>query len=437
MLGYNGNEWLNAIVNYNNNSSFGTGAITMTTYGVGGALVAQGTSPITLPNAVTTATESLNIVPGSGGTTFTGPWSLGATTPTIGAGSTAGWVLTLAGPISGSGGFIKANNGTMVFSGTNTYTGPTTISAGPLVIGGAGKLNNGAYANTIANAGSFTYASSASQTLSGVISGAGSLTETGPGTLTLSAANTYTGGTTINGGILNVGSSGALASSGAITFGGGTLQYSSANTTDYSPRFTTAKPYNVDVNGQTVAFASALGGAGSLTLSDSAGGGTLTLNAVDPYTGPTTINSGTLVLPGSSAINNTSAILLGPGGTLDVSAFATYTLGSGASLAGGGNASPATIKAGTTFNVGSQPITLTYDGSDPALIISQGTLSLNGNAFTVNGPILGGGIFTLIQQASGNITSAGTYTVTGTAIPVTATSATISVSGGTVLPDHQ
>ena len=64
----------------------------------------------------------------------------------------------------------------------------------------------------------------------------------------------------------------------------------------------------------------------------------------------------------------------------------TYTLGSGATLTASGTASAATINgpSGGTVDLGAQPIVLAYDGADPALTISQGTLSLNGNAFTIN-----------------------------------------------------
>jgi hypothetical protein len=97
-----------------------------------------------------------------------------------------------------------------------------------------------------------------------------------------------------------------------------------------------------------------------------------------------------------------------------------------------GNATPATIAGGTTVSFGSRPITLNYDGSHPALTISSGTLSLNGNAFTVNtSSPLAVGSYVLVQQSSGNITSAGTYTVTGTALG--ANFGNISVSGGQVI----
>lgn len=55
------------------------------------------------------------------------------------SGGTIAWVRgngTLSGNISGSGGIQKPDVGTITLSGENTYTGPTTITAGTLVING-------------------------------------------------------------------------------------------------------------------------------------------------------------------------------------------------------------------------------------------------------------------------------------------------------------
>lgn len=76
---------------------------------------------------------------------------------------------------------------------------------------------------------------------------------------------------------------------------------------------------------------------------------------------------------------------------------------------------------------------LTYDGSHPALTIAQGVLSLNGNPFTVNGSPLGPGVYTLVQQASGDIVASGSFAVTGTAVPAASVIAGISVTGGNVV----
>jgi len=158
--------------------------------------------------------------------------------------------------------------------------------------------------------------------------------------------------------------------------------------------------------------------------------------------GATTISHGTLALsPGSNLVAGTS-LNLAAGATLDVSGFgasATYTLGGSTILTASGTntivgVSAATIIGGAsgTINLGSQPILLTSDGLHPALYISQGTLSLNGNAFTLNtASPLTNGTYNIIQQAGGNIASNGTFTVAGTAIGPN-TSGSIQVSGTNV-----
>ena len=119
------------------------------------------------------------------------------------------------------------------------------------------------------------------------------------------------------------------------------------------------------------------------------------------------------------------------GATFDVSALSTFTLSGNTTLTATGAALPATIAGGSSINLGSQPLTLNYDGAHPALTISQGTLSLNGNPFTVNGSVLAPGSYTLIHQANGNVAGTGPHAVAGTAVGA-GTVGSIAVSGGDV-----
>ena len=115
----------------------------------------------------------------------------------------------------------------------------------------------------------------------------------------------------------------------------------------------------------------------------------------------------------NGTIAGSSGLSIGAGATFDVFAKTTFTLG--VPLTATTNA---TIKGGSSVNLGSQPITLNYDGSNPSLVVSQGTLSLTGNAFVVNGNLLTGGTHVLVRQTSGSISSGSTtYPVAGTAIP--------------------
>ena len=101
-----------------------------------------------------------------------GPVTLGGNT-TIGNGAAAGNGGTISGAIGDGGhgyGITKTlTPGTLVLSGTNTFTGPTTINSNTLTIGGSGCLGVTAtatnYANTVSNNGVFNYNSSAAQNL--------------------------------------------------------------------------------------------------------------------------------------------------------------------------------------------------------------------------------------------------------------------------------
>ncbi len=116
------------------------------------------------------------------------------------------YTLTGSNGIAGSASVTVNGGGLVTFQNNNSYTGPTTITAGTLAIGGAGVLGGGNYAGAISNAGLLNYASSANQTFSGPISGGGTLAQSGPGLLSFAAVgSTYTGPTIISGGVLQLG----------------------------------------------------------------------------------------------------------------------------------------------------------------------------------------------------------------------------------------
>ena len=304
------------------------------------------------------------------------------------------------------------------FGGTGLWdmSAGTATSVSPLIIGdGAGS------------AGTLTLSGTAAMSTAGIEFGA----NTGQGTLNL------------NGGTLTVNGTVSLGTgSGYFDFNGGTLQagITSASFMSGLSEATVSSGgaiINTSANSITIGQPLVDGGGGFLTK---LGSGTLTLSATNTYAGNTTINAGTLILSSSGSINITPTISIAAGATFDVSAQSSYNLSSSTILSASGTGTTVGSTAaaingasGGTVSLGSQPISLTYNGLNPALYISQGTLSLNGNAFTVNSAsALGAGSYTIVQQASGNISSFGSYSVTGTAIGA-GTTGSISVSGGNVV----
>jgi len=188
---------------------------------------------------------------------------------TIGANSAP---LGLAGVISGAGGLSITPGGSATLSGTNTYTGVTSVSGGLLALVGPGSIS--ASRNiSISNFGVFD--------ISGVTLAGGAVVQS------LSGDN-----------------------SGEVWLGANTLKLSNANGT----------------------FVGVLDGAGGLTLS----AGVQTLSGISPYIGPTTVDGGLLVvngaLVGTSHVQvNAGGGLAGSG----IISSSTVTVGAGGFLAPG------------------------------------------------------------------------------------------------------
>ena len=83
---------------------------------------------------------------GTPGASTAGTLNFGSAEGVIWTGYSTTGTNVIGAVISGSRGVTKTNTGTLLFAGTNIYTGPTTVSAGLLVVGNASygsKLGNG------------------------------------------------------------------------------------------------------------------------------------------------------------------------------------------------------------------------------------------------------------------------------------------------------
>jgi autotransporter-associated beta strand protein len=434
--------------------------------------IISGTWPLTL-DGTSTGSSIASIIGTTSGTLTkngAGTWTLsGANTytgiTTINLGTLSVMALANGGVGCGIGAAANAaanlvlNGGTLQLSGAASaqstdrlFTLGATATAGALDSATATAGNTMTFASTGAIA--FTGAGARTLTLRGSNTGnnlfapllgdnsgaeATALTKAGTGTWLVSGANTFSGQMTVQAGTLSVASVNNASAAGplgqsalSVILGStgvtGTLQYTGGGTPTTSKAFTMATGgtggFQVDGSGTVLTLSAAIAAStGGLTKT---GAGTLKLSAAAGYTGATTVSAGTLALGSSGALDSGSSVSISAGAMLDVSAKSTpYTWGASSSLTASGTGTAvgttaAAIKGplGGTVDLGTRPITLTYDGVNPALYISQGTLSLSGNAFVVNKAVpLAPATYAIVRQASGTVTHSGTYTVTGTAIP--------------------
>jgi fibronectin-binding autotransporter adhesin len=229
----------------------------------------------------------------TGAGTLRGGWSGNTNATATVIIGVAGGGGTFSGPITdnanGSLAISKSGSGTEIFTGTNTYTGGTTINAGVLQIGNGGTV--GSIPGNVTDNASLVFDRSDSITFAGIISGSGSLTQNGSGTLILTGTNTYTGGTTVSSGTFQIGAGGSVGSLKGDITDNGTLVFDRSGATHYT---------------------GVISGSGAITKS---GAGTLTLSSTGTYTGGTTVSSGILIAGNISAIGS-GAVTVDTGATL-------------------------------------------------------------------------------------------------------------------------
>jgi T5SS/PEP-CTERM-associated repeat protein/autotransporter-associated beta strand protein len=229
---------------------------------------------------------------------------------------------------------------------------------------------------TWANSGDLFIGNNGTGTLtisgSGLVSVSGTLSKGTSGTVNLNSGGTLQIGVGGAGGVLDV----------AALTNNGTLIFNHSNASAYS---------------------GIISGTGSVKKQ---GGGQLTLNGANSYTGLTTISGGTIALSGTGSIG-TGGLNLGSGGVFDIVALTsgTYSLPSTGDLIGSGTLtgnghtlavlgsflpgnSPGTVTVDTGFTLDlSGATSTTFDITSP--LFTPGTYDLvNGNGSVIFGGIL-------------------------------------------------
>jgi autotransporter-associated beta strand protein len=364
---------------------------------------------------LTSTGTALTVASGAAGHIIACNLILGAATQAWEQDSTK--AIAVPGVISDNGygyGITKTGTGTLIFNGTDTYTGTTTISAGTLQLGDGTVTGNIIPAtNLITDNAALIYDSPSTIRYSGVISGTGTFAVTGTGTIRLTGTNTYTGVTNVTAGTLQLGN-------GRTT--GNIIPLANLITDNAALIYDTPS---------TITQSGVISGSGTFTKS---GTGTLTLNGTNTYTGVTTISTGTLqlgdgtvtgnIIPQANLITDNAALIYDTPSTITqsgvISRTGTFTkTGTGTLILSGAN----TYTGATTVSAGE----LQFNGVNTGIsakTVSGGTLSGTG---TIPGPVtIANSAGSTLRGGTGSGTS-GTLTVNG-ALTFSGTSSSLNVT---------
>ena len=436
------------------NAATGGTVLNAGTLRVGNALALGGTATALAVNGGTLDTGTFGVsvgaLSGSAGGVITTATNAGTRTLTT---TVAAGTSVFAGTIQNSGSGVmaltKAGVGMLVLSGSNAFTGLTTISAGTLQVGDGGT-SGGLGSGAIANSGLLVFNRNDGYggPVANTITGTGGLTVS-RGSLTLSGSTGFTGDTRVLSGTLTLANTRALGGStlDMNTLDSGIVVFSATGAQTYvlggleGSRTLSIGDDSLSVGGnnQSTAYSGTLVGTGGLVKT---GFGTLTLTGSNAHTGGTTISGGTLQVGdggtagalGSGAVTNNgvlafnrsdnyggafAAVISGSGslrllsGSLTLGANNSYggaTTVSGGVLQVGNGGTTGSLGTGAVVNSGTLVFNRTDDYGGPvgnaisgvgSLAINRGSLTLTGSSTFTGATTIAGGT---LQVGNGGVT---------------------------------
>jgi len=347
--------------------------------------------------------------------------------------STAGDVLftgpgafTLNGALNSTGsalrGLTKSGDGTLTLNAASGYNGVTTLSLGTIALGANGTLgtnsvvmNGGTLAvgtssstikdltvtngtitgsGTLNSANSFTFANTATSTVSANLAGAAAVTQTGSSRVVLSGSNSFSGGLNLNSagsgvdvtraealgtGTITAGSTNSKLGLNTIT----SLTITNAVNTGSSNTATMA--FTPGASGNSMTVSGLISGSGIAKVS---GGGDLYLNnSGNTYSGGTEVGTGRIYVGSDGAL----------GATTGAVNFGTTTN------------SLLAITSDVSFNA-SRNFTMSAAGYTANIDTGANNVTINGVIAPISG--VTGGL--LAKLGTGSLTLAGANTYSGT-----------------------
>ncbi|HZI33056.1 MAG TPA: autotransporter-associated beta strand repeat-containing protein, partial [Candidatus Binatia bacterium] len=327
--------------------------------------------------------------------------------------------------------------GILTLSGTNTYSGDTTVPSvfGTLYLGSSAAIPNGAGKGNVSLTGTLDLSGhnaainglsgvgyvdntggsavtlsigngDAASSFGGIIqNGGGALTlmKVGTGVLTLSGGNTYNGGTILSAGQITLGASstgvpvtsGPLGT-GALTLNGGTLQMN-AKTLANDLIISAGTTNIIDNTAGNSTISGNLSGAGTVTLQNS-GSVNMSVYGGDASQDWSGFTGTFKYVTGSRVIN------FNPGGTVCDLSYAAFYMS--------GNISYSTlgIATGQTVKLGSLSGPSGYMNVNDGAALEIGNLNAD---TTFGGVIQGSGSGTVTKVGTGTLTLTGANTYTG------------------------